>query len=736
MLQKLRKLRKASPGELSGRLRDLVRRQADRRAFHRAGNPPIVPETTTGLLSGAARVLGAAGEAAIKHLSYLDPAVHELLTVRAAAGSRAVMDGAWTLLGEPMRLGGDVDWHRDPLTGQRFPRVFYADVPLQQNVDVGVDVKYIWELGRQQFVVELARGWLFTKEERYARSARRLMLSWIEHNPLYEGVHWTSGLEVAVRAVSWIWTLATLAEWNGWRDEELERIAASLVEHATYLEHHFSFYSSPYNHLIGEATGLYLISQVLKSLPEAARWRSKARHVLDEHGPRQFYSDGFCVEQAMGYHYFTLGFLAMAIVAARNEGEPLTQVEPAAHRAFRTGILFQQPDGRWPAIGDVDSARSIPVHHEDFWDFSSLCSLGAVLFNDPQLKRPGMQPGEELYWLLGCDGINRWHKLETTSADGFTHLPESGYVVARQGVDWLCFDAGPIAHGLHADATPSTAHGHLDTLQVLYCHGGQPVLIDPGMPQYFGDREWVRHFRSAAAHNTIEITGAPFARDVGRLTWAQATVPTDLHADAVDGVWLVYGRWERGREVVIERSILAWPGKGLWIADRVHTVVPREVTWHWQWPESTVSQRDSLGGTSWRISIDSTPVTVSTEGQPIECDILRADAASPMGWRSEGYGQTGAATAVRIRQPEVADSLLLTGFAGSGCEVEVSFAGRRIGHGRRRGPNGGDGREFTQLNGRVTWRIGTGCGGREHRALPFDGAESCESLAPSGGSMA
>ena len=56
------------------------------------------------------------------------------------------------------------------------------------------------------------------------------------------------------------------------------------------------------------------------------------------------------------------------------------------HKAYRAGMAFRPPNGRWPAIGDVDSARSIPVHHDDFWKFDSLCSVGAVLFDDPLLK--------------------------------------------------------------------------------------------------------------------------------------------------------------------------------------------------------------------------------------------------------------------------------------------------------------------------------------------------------------
>ena len=547
------------------------------------------------------------------------------------------MSGSWEMLGHTFDLTGDVDWHRDPRTGHRFPRTFYANVPLHQDVDDDVDVKYVWELGRHQFLPELARVWLFSGNEHCANQTRRLVLSWIDQNPVYEGVHWTSGLEVAVRGISWIWTLATLADWDGWQDGDLDRIAASLAEHATYLEHHFSFYSSPYNHLIGEATGLYLISQALREHPNAERWRRKATKVLEEHGPKQFYGDGFCVEQATGYHFFTLGFLAMAVVAARRDSQALGWVEQAVHKAFRAGILFQQPNGRWPAIGDVDSARAIPVHHDDFWDFQSLCSLAAVLFDDPQLKRPDSKPGEELYWLLGCDAIDHFNSLAPTRPEGFNHLLESGYVVARQGGDWLCFDAGPIAHGLHADTTPSTAHGHLDTLQVLYCQQGQPVLVDPGMPFYFQDREWVQHFRGAGAHSAIEIEGLSFARDAGRLEWSHVKPQPTLRAAKLDNIWTASARVSLAPDVSVERYVACQPGIGLWIADWVSLDRPRRLRWYWQMGmpvsrcerdanQGIVARGDHVVFGSWT-DVDGLSMNLD-EGRP----------QSPVGWRAAGYG--------------------------------------------------------------------------------------------------
>lgn len=710
---RLRKLRKMSRGEISARSNTVIRCLWERWLWRRgaaSGSRSTFPSSN--LLENCRQLLAGPRPGQLQQLESEWPTFYAERAEYVKQTSNAILSGNWTMLGHSFDVRADIDWHVDPRTGHRFPRLFYADVPRHQNVDDEIDIKYVWELGRQQYFVELARGWLFAQDETCTRHVRRLMLSWIEQNPLYEGVHWTSGLEVAVRAISWIWTLATLAEWDGWQKNDLDRVAASLADHATYLEHHFSFYSSPYNHLIGEATGLYWIAQVLRELPEAARWRSKARQVLEEHGPRQFYADGFCVEQATGYHYFTLGFLAMAIVAARREKAPLLNVERAAHQAFRAGILFQQPDGRWPAIGDVDSARSIPVHHEDFWDFRSLCSLGTVLFDDPSLKRPDSEPGEELFWLSGCEGIERWNELATTEADGFHVLPESGYVLARQGGDWLCFDAGPIAHGLHSDATPSTAHGHLDTLQVLYCHDGQPVLIDPGMPFYFGDRDWVRHFRSAAAHNTIDIEEVEFAREAGLLAWSNAKQPDSFSAEAVNGFWMARGRFVCGSDVTVERSLLVWPGQGLWIADRISSRSPRRVHWNWQRPNRMDSDGAEAKGPEIQLKVHGTGFATAEADGRFEPSLRIANAGAPAGWISEGYGQWTEGGSAVLSLEDVRDALLVTALSTGEHDVRVSGFGHTV----RCQPNdcsysryADEMFEIEFTYGEVSWQIRTSC---------------------------
>ncbi len=501
--------------------------------------------------------------------------------------------------------------------------------------------------------------------------------------------------------MSWLWTLAGLAEWNGWQPDDLERIAASVAEHARYLAGHLSFYSSPYNHLIGEATGLFIFGAWLEGLEPAPGWRSCAREVLLKHGPRQFHRDGFCVEQATGYHFFTLGFLAHALAMGEAAGDPIEELKPSVTKAFEAGALFLQPDGRWPAIGDVDSARAIPVLPDDFWNFRSLYSLGAALCDRPEFCDTAIRPGDELYWLLGGVGVDKFlRSMNQRRPDHFLHdvprgsspvegptspetahvseaaaqarvlvLPESGYAIATAGAgnaaDWLLFDCGPIAEGLFGDATPSTAHGHADALQLLLNLGGRLVLTDPGMPFYFGAREWVDHFRGGGAHNTVEIEDRPIARHSGRLGWSHACKSMRLNTASSAERVLLFGTVELDAGNSIARSVLLVPGKGVWIGDFVTTDQLRTVFWNWQLSPDAGREIAQLQGNVQGVCSGNLRINQWCLDGAATFEVEHSSDGNPAAWHSPGYGRQDPSCRLRT-QWQVEGQILAITYIGIG----------------------------------------------------------------------
>src|SRR5699024_5122650 len=115
----------------------------------------------------------------------------------------------------------------------------------------------LWELSRHQYLTVLAAAFAVTGDDRYANRVADHLKSWWAANPPLRGVNWTSGIELGIRLISWVWIRRLLHDWRG---------AAELFEHNTEALHQIhahqrwlaafaSFGSSANNHVIAEAAG-------------------------------------------------------------------------------------------------------------------------------------------------------------------------------------------------------------------------------------------------------------------------------------------------------------------------------------------------------------------------------------------------------------------------------------------------------------------------------------------------
>jgi len=458
-----------------------------------------------------------------------------------------ICEGNLHLLGRDVRLPQAGEWHRDPLEGCEWPRIFYKQV-LRSKPSRTVDVKYIWEVNRHQYLIVLGKAYWLSGDERYADKVAEVISSWISDNPYHCGVNWTSALELAVRSISWIWAYFLC---RGARKMDAAfhlKLLRSLYEHACHMAGHLSYYSSPYNHLIGEAAGLHLIGSLFSQLKQGEAWAHLGWSILEENVEKQFFDDGMCVEQATFYHHFTLGFYLQAIMFRQINSSSVSEaVCLVIEKALEASMHLTKPDGTLPAIGDIDNARSLYFRTGHSWDFRGFLSLGAAWLRRPDFKRRGNGFSEELLWLCDPPSLEGFESLEETlPRECSKALPASGYFVMRSGWEadshYLCFDCGIMAAGLHESHVPSAAHGHADALSFVLSVFGEPMLVDGGFNTYFGALNWHRYFREEAAHNTIKIGKHRQAEYCGRLTWQAVMRPKLVQWRSPQGSESVCGR--------------------------------------------------------------------------------------------------------------------------------------------------------------------------------------------------
>jgi hypothetical protein len=171
-----------------------------------------------------------------------------------------------TLLGYgPIKLGPSIDWHRDPVTGRTWERRYWADYPSVPDSG-GLDPKIIHELNRHQHLPRLAKAYFLTGDERYASEAVAQLNSWIDQNPPGLGINWQSSLEIAIRAISWLWTIFPLLSSKSFDETSAQRIGDSLFAQLEHVHRYTSLFSSPNTHLIGEAAALFIAGLVFQDL--------------------------------------------------------------------------------------------------------------------------------------------------------------------------------------------------------------------------------------------------------------------------------------------------------------------------------------------------------------------------------------------------------------------------------------------------------------------------------------
>ncbi|MGI8495333.1 MAG: heparinase II/III family protein, partial [Pyrinomonadaceae bacterium] len=117
-----------------------------------------------------------------------------------------ITESRFDLLGyQNLDFGGEhIDWHYEPIARKRVALKHWKQFDELSTEETG-DKKIIWELNRHQYFFTLGQAYWLTGDERYAETFARHLDEWIMQNPPGMGINWVSSLEVAFRAISWIW---------------------------------------------------------------------------------------------------------------------------------------------------------------------------------------------------------------------------------------------------------------------------------------------------------------------------------------------------------------------------------------------------------------------------------------------------------------------------------------------------------------------------------------------------
>jgi hypothetical protein len=186
---------------------------------------------------------------------------------RTIADADAVCDGIVRVLGaDRFDLGeyvarrgsgpGALPWHDDVLNEYRWdPRSFYRQVPVPYD---RADMKVPWELSRFQHLTVVGTAYAATRDARYAREVVTQIDDWIAANPVGYGINWVSTMDVAMRAVGWLWAYHLVSDAPEVSDGFVERLLSSLLQHGRHVERNLSIYEGGIttNHTVADYAAL------------------------------------------------------------------------------------------------------------------------------------------------------------------------------------------------------------------------------------------------------------------------------------------------------------------------------------------------------------------------------------------------------------------------------------------------------------------------------------------------
>ncbi|MFI1766370.1 alginate lyase family protein [Streptomyces sp. NPDC020800] len=625
----LRRLSRMGPREVGGRVGDAVRRRRWRSA--RPDCPRATGARFTAVLP-AGTITAVPPDAAKRLIAEAD----------------RLMAGHAEYFGVDRDDLADPDWWYDPKTGRRAPWGYAFDVPYRSEDAVG-DIKQIWELSRHQYLTQLAAAYAITGDERYAERVAEHLRSWWAGNAPLRGVHWTSGIELGIRLLSWVWIRRLLDGWPG---------VAALFEgnpvalhqiwhHQRWLAAFPSRGSSANNHVIAEAAGQFAAACAFGWFPSSARWRDDALRSLERHLRGNTFGSGLNRELATEYHGLVLELGLAAVAEADAAGVPV----PASIRLVllrMTDALAAVVDGRLrpPRQGDADDGHGLVVDGAGTDRWGSLLATGDAVFG--RLAWWPAVTGTDVRTSLLAALVRPYPEsgdapAVSRPAGRPAHFADAGMTILRGPAEiWCRCDGGP--HGFLSIA----AHAHADALSVEVRHDGVDVLADPGTFCYHGQPEWRQYFRSTLGHNTLRLDDGDQSVSGGPFLWTRHARSRVLVADTSGTLDGVTARWcaehdGYPRSVHRRRVELTAASRELTVVDEVRG--PRravQLAFHLG-PAIAADLVGNRAQLTWTRDGEDRSAELDLPGQ-LSWRAHRGESDPPLGWYSAGFGRKEPAT--------------------------------------------------------------------------------------------
>lgn len=472
--------------------------------------------------------------------------------------------------------------------------VFVGIPPRWEDNPCGVG-GYTWTMSRLKYMVTLCKAFLLTGERRYLDKVETDLNNWFDTVPAppvpydyesacyYHGVHNWRMLELGYRMVYTFPILRSVLEIHGSNRKLLERIQASIAEHAERISagSHLLWPGQDHNHYTQEINGLLSAASMLPDDPRSSKWIAQAMDGLEHACACQITEGGSQVEGSAEYHSAVVIDFCCSIHFAGKCGRTFSpQFISRVQKALDFAIHTVSPNGNMLPFGDSDTIAYTP------YDAAMLSFLlfGETkhLFTLRQLANADFflqQLSERFPWGFSrIPDLLQWLKSPLKSENQMllplvSYQEETNQYIARSG--WNR-DAACLYFSSNSPLYPGSNHAHMDQLGIMFGAYGKMLLQDPGRYTYKECAD--RHlFKSSQVHNVPTINGEDAFAYLGTFAYGSqkdGKLTAIMDSDRIKGA---FGYQLNYDPVAITRSAALIDGEIILIADTFENVKGKNI---------------------------------------------------------------------------------------------------------------------------------------------------------------
>jgi len=428
-----------------------------------------------------------------------------------------------------------IDWQRDFRSGYRWNEGKLSIDNKYGNLP-GVDVKYPWELGRMQHLINFYHQWKISKDDKFAKEFQNQILDFIAHNPPEFGIQWKIAMDPGIRAVNWI-IVYSLFKSDGYVfDDKFEKyFKDSIFDHYYFVKNNLEWGSGIRgNHYFANITSILIILLFVQNDDLENDFNYFLKEFENEI-KYQFLDDGGNFEISLPYHYFVVEMLVVTLYFLINSSwqkdriqKLLDNINPKLINIFNFTISNLN-NNKIQNYGDNDSGYFFRffqpfILNNDKIDFNlnNYAELIGMIefvskkieFNLKENRKSPLIPLNKGGNSLASGGFLHSSNQRGTNGDFIKsmHFPNFGIYNFKYELYSLNF------YNSQFSKRTRGAHQHNDVLSFTLQIGDNDFLVDSGTYNYTAFPDMRNKFRSIEHHNTLQLENyeqreIPFGRN-------------------------------------------------------------------------------------------------------------------------------------------------------------------------------------------------------------------------------